>query len=80
MIKNVLTDIKKIDLKIKKVMIKGFTISLLITLFSCYILALYITYPFSHIVYLSAINLLRLGIACFVSFFVCSFGIDKIIG
>ena len=78
MIKEFINDIKNIDLKIATVMINGFKISLLICLFSCYILSLYSTYPISHVIFLSAINLLKLGLTCFSAFFVCGVGINKL--
>lgn len=78
MIKTFIKDVKSIDKKIINVMFIGFRISLIISLFSVYILALYNTYPFSHITYLSGLLLFRLSITCLVSFFTCGFAIDKL--
>lgn len=78
MIKEFITDIKNIDSKIVTVMINGFKISLLICLFSCYILALYNTYPFSHVIYLSSLNLFKAGLTCLASFLTCGLGINKL--
>ena len=78
MIKGIVNNIRNIDKKIITFMFKGFKISLLILLFSCYILSLYSTYPFSHISYLSGLNLLKLGINCFISFFICGFAINTL--
>ena len=78
MIKNFINEIKNIDSKIITVMIYGFKVSLLILLIACYILALYSTYPISHVAYLSGLNIFKLSLTCFSSFFTCGFGINKI--
>lgn len=58
--------------------LNGFKFSLLIALFSAYILSLYSTYPFSHIAYLSGLNIFRSSLSCAVAIFICGFAIDKI--
>ena len=78
MIKEFINDFKKTDLKIISVMNKGFIVSLLILLLACYVLALYSTYPFSHVALFSSINLFKLSLTCLVSFLTCGMVIDKI--
>ena len=78
MIKNFIKDITNIDSKIVYVMSYGFKISLLILLFACYILALYSTYPFSHVAYLSGLNLFRLSLTCFSAIITRGMAINKI--
>lgn len=78
MIKSLINDIKNIDLNIAAFMIKGFIFSLLICLFSCYLLALYITYPVSHVIFLCSLNLFKLGLTCLSSFFICGVGINRL--
>ncbi len=78
MIKTFFNDIKTIDKKIINIMITGFKISLIIALLAVYILALYNTYPISHVAYLSGLNLFKLSLTCVVAFFICGFSIDKL--
>lgn len=78
MIKEFINDIKNIDSKIMSVMVHGFKVSLIISLMACYVLALYSTYPISHVAYLSGLNLFRLGLTCLVAFFTCGMGVNKI--
>lgn len=78
MIKTFLEDIKNIDKKIIKIMFYGFKFSLLISLLAIYILALYNTYPFSHVAYLSGLLVFKLSLTCLVAFFICGFAINKI--
>lgn len=78
MIKEFINDIKNIDLKIINVMKLGFKISLLILLLSCYVLALYSTYPFSHVAFFSGLNLFKLSLTCFSAFFTGGMAINKI--
>ena len=77
MIKTIFNDLKTIDKKIISVMLNGFKFSLIISLLSVYILALYSTYPFSHVAYLSGLLLFKLSLTCTVAFFVCGFAVDK---
>lgn len=58
--------------------LNGFKFSLIIALVSVYILALYNTYPFSHVAYLSGLLLFKLSLTCVVAFFICGFAINKI--
>ena len=78
MIKIFLNDIKNIDKKIISFILLGFRFSLLVSLFSTYILALYNSYPFSHIAYLCGLLTFKLSLTCFVSFFTCGFAVNKI--
>ena len=78
MIKEFFNEYKKIDLKIFNIMIKGFIISLLILLLACYVLALYSTYPFSHVALFTCLNLFKLSLTCFSAFFTCGIAINKI--
>ena len=79
MIKNFINDFKNIDSKIMDVINIGFKVSLIINLFSGYILTLYSTYPISHISYLCGLSLFRLSLTCFVTFMTCGMSINKII-
>ena len=79
MIKEFINDFKNIDSKIMKVMNNGFKVSLFISLFSGYVLALYSTYPFSHVAYFCGLSLFRLGLTCLAAFFTCGMSINKII-
>ncbi len=78
MIKEFINDYKKIDLKIISVMNLGFKISILILLLACYVLALYNTYPVSHIAFLSGLNLFKLSLTFLSAFFTCGMAVDKI--
>lgn len=78
MIKDFINEYKKIDLKVFNVMNIGFKVSLLILLLACYVLALYSTYPVSHIAYFCSLNLFKLSLTCFSAFFTCGMVVDKI--
>ena len=79
MIKEFINDFKNIDSKIMNVINIGFKVSLIISLFSGYILTLYSTYPISHIAYLCGLNLFRLSLTCLVAFITCGMSTNKII-
>ena len=78
MIKDFINDIKNVDFKIKNLMTYGFKISFLILLFSCYVLALYSTYPISHVAFLSGLNIFKLALTCFSAFFVCGMAVNAL--
>ena len=78
MIKDFVTSFKNIDLKIMMVMNNGFKVSFVILLIACYVLALYSTYPISHIAYFCGLNLFKLGLTCISAFFVCGIAINNI--
>ena len=78
MIKEFINEIKNIDLKIIKVMNYGFKTSLLILLLACYVLALYSTYPFSHVAYFCGLNIFKLSLTCLSAFFTCGMAVSKI--
>ena len=75
---NLLKDIKDIDISIFKLMKNGYKFSLLLAIFSAYILFLYTYNPISHIWFEAGISLLKTSITLFVAFFVCGFSFDKI--
>ena len=79
MIKEFINDFKNIDSKIMNVINIGFKVSLIISLFSGYILTLYSTYPISHIAYLCGLNLFRLSLTCIATFITCGMSTNKII-
>ena len=79
MIKEFINDFKNIDSKVMNVMNNGFKISLIISLFSGYILTLYSTYPISHIAYLCGLSLFKLSLTCIATFITCGMSTNKII-
>ena len=78
MIKIFFNDVKNIDKKIISIMLNGFKFSLIIALLSVYVLALYHTYPFSHVAYFSGLNLFKLSLTCVAAFFICGVTVNKI--
>lgn len=78
MFKNFVLEIKNMDKSIVKVMKTFFSFSFVLCLFSVFILSLYNTYPFSHIVYYSGLILFRTSLFFTVSSFMCAFVINKI--
>ena len=78
MIREFIDDIRNIDFKIKNFMMYGFKLSFLILLFSCYVLALYSTYPISHIAFFSGLNIFKLALTCFSAFFVCGMAVNAL--
>lgn len=78
MIQKLIDNIKSIDKKVLKIMIKGLNFSFVICIISCAISLYYISNPVSHILYDSGIILFKTSLTFASSFFVCAFAIDKI--
>ena len=78
MIKTLTNTIKKFDIKIKNIMMKGLYFSLLVTLFGTLFLSLYISFGNSISLYYIGIKIVTLGFSFSASFLACAFAIDKI--
>ena len=78
MIKDLCNEIKSIDKKVLSAMFLGFKISLIFALIASYILALYNTYPFSHIAFESGILMLKFSFTVIASCLTSAFAINQI--
>ncbi len=76
--KKFINEFKNIDDSIVKIMKSGFKCSFIICLIATYILFLYILNPVTHTMFSIGYLLARLGLMCFVCFFVGAFASDKI--
>lgn len=78
MVNKFILEIKNMDMSIVKVMKKCFSFCLILCLLSVFILSLYNTYPFSHIVYDSSLILFKTGLFFAVFSFMSAFVINRI--
>ena len=79
MFKNISNYYLNLNIKIKKLMKFGFAISLILALVSSLLLYTYNVIYNSPILYYIGLNIFKLGITYFVTFFCFSFAFEKIL-
>lgn len=77
MLKTIINSIKKLDIKVKKIMVRGFEFSFIFCIFSALILLFYDFYMLP-ILYYSGLILFKTSIMFFVDFIILGIGFDTI--
>lgn len=77
MLKTIVSSIKKLDIKVKNIMTKGFEFSFIFCIFSALILLIYEFYMLP-ILYYSGLLLFKTSIMFFVDFIILGIGFDTI--
>lgn len=78
MFKTIINILKKLDIKVKNIMIKGFEFSFIFCIISALILLIYEFYMLP-ILYYSGLILFKTSIMFFTDFIILGIGFDKII-
>lgn len=77
MLKTIVNSIKKLDMKVKNIMVKGFEFSFIFCIFSALILLIYDFYMLP-VLYYSGLILFKTSIMFFVDFIILGIGFDTI--
>lgn len=78
MIKKLIDTVKNLDLKIKRIMVKGLHFSLMVSVIGALFLLYYISFKSSNFVYYIGLKIISLSISFGVSFFACAIAMDRI--